>query len=171
MFLSTPPPTMCIQTLLDKKGVAGSSKWKQPCANSRRIKQDGSTSLITRIPTEPTEHTRWTQNWSLLLKLDQRQADLCLWVGGQPGPQSEFQHSQNCYTRKPCLKTFTKQQTNVPQAFVCWAVVAHTFNTITWKAGAVCSRSTIASKATEKSRKKEKLTRPLRWSVSFPPPP
>jgi hypothetical protein len=37
----------------------------------------------------------------------QRQVDLCF--GGQPGPQSEFQNSQD-YTEKPCLE-ITKNTT------------------------------------------------------------
>ena len=34
------------------------------------------------------------------------------WVQGQPGLQSDFQDSQDCYTKKPCLKTTTTDNYN-----------------------------------------------------------
>jgi hypothetical protein len=42
------------------------------------------------------------------------EADWSMWVRDQPGLQSQFQDSQDCYTEKPCLKTQTKptKQTN-----------------------------------------------------------
>ena len=40
-----------------------------------------------------------------------------LWVQGQPGLQSEFQDSQDCYTEKPCLKRTKNKQKNL--YFIC----------------------------------------------------
>ena len=48
---------------------------------------------------------------SSIVCLKWRQADL--WVWGQPGLQSQFQNSQDCYTRKPCLNKETETNSKV----------------------------------------------------------
>ena len=55
------------------------------------------------------------QNWvvvatPLIPALERLLRQVDLWVWGQPGLQSEFQDSQDCNTKKPCLEKPTKQQ-------------------------------------------------------------
>ena len=40
----------------------------------------------------------------------QAEAGGSMWVQGQPGLQSEFQDSQDCYTEKPSLKKQKQKQ-------------------------------------------------------------